>query len=143
MLRTVIALSLIPALAFAQTIPTKPDPGINMLAPVLDETGKPYKDISQATKDDPNCEKCGPISLGTVIARSLGSRQQGDERLSFDEIVKRGMLAIDVQGNMSMHLNRDQINMIEKAVVASFGSIVVARVAQTIDPAEAKAPPNR
>ncbi len=65
MFRFLFALLLLfPALAHAQT-------AVDMTQQILDEHKKPVVNLWERTDEDPDCKKCGYLTLGYAIHRAL------------------------------------------------------------------------
>lgn len=119
----------------AQT-PPAPDSAqrtIDMTTVIVDIAGKPVIDTTRATPDDPNCTKCGPLTLGTVVAASLLAERKEETNLSTVDKAKRGALAVKVMDNKAAVLTSAQIAEILK-LMSIWSTLVVTRAVPLLDP---------
>lgn len=129
MRRLILAFSL-----FATPALAAPPATIDMTAPILDQHGKPAPDTSQVTPDDPKCEKCGPLTLGTVVSTALLTDRGRDEpNLSSIEKARRGVLALRVLDNNAAALNAKELADVVR-LVAIWPPLICARAVPMLDP---------
>lgn len=129
MRRLILAFSLFAAPALAA-----PPATIDMTAPILDQHGKPAPDTSQVTPDDPKCEKCSPLTLGTVVSTALLTDRGRDEpNLSSIDKAKRGVLALRVLDNNAATLNAKELADVVR-LLSIWPPLIVARALPLIDP---------
>lgn len=107
---------------------------IDMTSTLLDLKGQPIKDMTKATKEDPQCAKCGPLTLGVAVGLALTTPRQ-EEHLSALDSAKRGALALRIYGEKSVTLTADQISMIIK-LMDIWGPLITARAVPMLDPAQ-------
>lgn len=125
----ILALCLLP-------IATRADPAprpIDMTVTMLDERGAPMKDPFQLTRDDPECAKCGPLTLGHAIAHALFYPEKGDA-LTGDQKWARGVLAQRVRDDKASELSSEEVTVIKKALAQVFGGIVLVQAYPMLDP---------
>lgn len=129
MRRLIFALSLLSAPALAAA----PSP-VDMTTVILDQRGKPIPDTSQATPEDPKCEKCSPLTLGTVVATALlTDRGQTEPNLSAIEKAKRGVLALKVLDGKDVTLNAKETADVVR-LLSIWPPLITARAIPLIDP---------
>lgn len=107
---------------------------IDMTTPITDLHGKPLPDGSQATQDDPKCEKCTALTLGTVVASALLAERKDEPNLSAVDKAKRGVLAMRIVDDKAAVLTAPQVSEIERLLTV-WSPLVVARALPLIDPA--------
>lgn len=127
---------LLPITVSAQAVPNPPDPIVNLLAPLTDQTGKPIVDPdAKPEKDDPECAKCAKLTLGKAIEIAVGSLYPDEAgRLTLDQQLKRGQLALAVGKETEAHFSADEVTMIEQCIAKRYAPILVARIVMAIDP---------
>jgi hypothetical protein len=138
----VIALLLltIPGVALAEA----PKPyTIDMTTVLKDLKGAPIPDSSQAVsvpgpdgKPTMDCSKCGPLTLGDVVASALLMDRRDEPNLSTIDKAKRGYLAEKILGNKAVTLTGPQVTEIEK-LLSAWPPLIVNDALPLIDPAEA------
>lgn len=107
---------------------------IDMTTVITDLHGKPVPDGTQVTPDDPKCEKCAPLTLGTVIANALLADRRDEPNLSAIDKAKRGVLAMRIVDDTAAVLTAPQVSEIER-LLNIWSPLVVARALPLIDPA--------
>lgn len=130
MKRLILAALLLSVPAFAAEAPRT----IDMTTVITDLHGKPLPDGSKATADDPKCEKCAPLTLGTVVASALLAERKDEPNLSTVDKAKRGVLAMRIVDDKAAVLTAPQVSEIERLLNA-WSLLVVARALPLIDPA--------
>jgi hypothetical protein len=106
---------------------------IDMTAVITDMHGKPIPDASQAAADDPKCDKCGPLTLGTVVASALLAERKDEPNLSTLDKAKRGALAVRVLDDKAAVLTTTQIAEIVR-LLNIWSGLVIARAIPLLDP---------
>lgn len=132
MKRLVLATLLLSTPVMAAEVPAPRT--IDMTTVITDIHGKPIPDGSQITSDDPRCEKCTPLTLGTVVASSLLADRKDEPNLSTVDKAKRGTLAMRLIDDKEAVLTPPQITEIER-LMTIWTPLVVARALPMIDPA--------
>ena len=127
------ALLILPLAAKAQTAPSPRT--VDMTTVLTDLHGKPIPDGTQATIADPQCAKCGPLTLGTAVALALLTDRGRDEPgLSAIDKAKRGVLAMRL-----LDASAAVLTAAEAAEIIKLSSIlspmVEMRLVPLIDPA--------
>jgi hypothetical protein len=113
-----------------------PAPGprpIDMTQVLIGPDGKPMTDTTKITADDPKCEKCGPMTLGTVVSMALLLDRKEDAQMDPVAKAKRGALGLAVIDNKAMVLNASQIAEITK-LMSVWPPLVLARALPMLDP---------
>jgi hypothetical protein len=100
---------------------------------MIDAFGKTIPDGSQAKTDDPKCEKCAPLTLGTVVATALLSDRKDETGMSALDKAKRGALAMRMLDNKAAVLTPAQVVEIEKLLTV-WPTIIITRALPMIDP---------
>jgi hypothetical protein len=106
---------------------------IDMTVVLTDLRGKPIVDTTQATVEDPQCARCGPLTLGTAVALALLTERKDEPNLSAVDKAKRGILAMRLLDNKAATLTGPETALIDR-LVSVLSPMVVARVIPLIDP---------
>lgn len=116
----------------APTTPPGPHP-IDMTQVLTGPDGKPMTDSTKVTPEDPKCEKCGPMTLGTVVSMALLLDRKEDAQMDPVAKAKRGALGLAVLDNKAMVLTAAQIADITK-LMSVWPPLVLARALPLLDP---------
>jgi hypothetical protein len=140
MFRVILAIACLTALPALAATPDAARPDghhtIDMMTVMTDIHGKPIIDFSQVTPADPKCEKCGPLTLGTVVASALlTDKPAGPGQLTMSAIdkAKHGILAMQLLDNKAAVLSAAEASEII-ALLNVWSPLVVARAVPLIDP---------
>lgn len=128
---TAALLASAPVVAFAD--PPKPRT-IDMSTVITDLHGKPVPDTSQATKEDPNCAKCAPLTLGELCATGLLTPSDSNKNLSAIEKAKRGALALKLANAHQVALTAAEVTEIMDAI-KYMPPMLMVRAVPLLDPA--------
>lgn len=97
---------------------------IDMTCAILDERGNP---IDNGDKTN--------MTLGQAIGRAVGTIFPDEAgKLSLDQQLKRGRLALRCLEEPSASLDAGEIALIEECVAKLYGPILVVRIVDMIDP---------
>lgn len=130
MIRALVVAALIAsAPAFADT----PVRTIDMTTVITDMHGKAIPDATQATADDSKCDKCGPLTLGTVVATALLADRKDEPNLATVDKAKRGALAVRILDDRAAVLTATQIAEVVR-LLNIWSGLVVARAVPLLDP---------
>ena len=146
------AAMLFPLAAHAQAVPPQPPRTFDMMMALTGLDGKKIPDMAQATKDDPTCAKCGPLTLGEVVERVLLAPLPGDtptpsgpnaapQPLSSAQTTQgfaRIALALRLHQNMHATLTEKELALVVKRIEAGFANSIIAfRAVQILAPDDA------
>jgi hypothetical protein len=113
--------------------PVSPPRVIDMTVVLMDLHGKPLMEQA-ATAEDPKCEKCTPLTLGSAVSAALLTPRREDQGGSGFDAGKRLWLAEHLQNNKAATLTQAQGDMIVSRA-GSLPPIIAGRLVQLIDPA--------
>jgi len=126
-LTAAILLAALPAMAQAPR-------AIDMTIVLPDLHGKPLIDYAQRTADDPDCKKCGGLTLGEVVATALLTERKDEPNVTAVEKAKRGALAIKLVNNPAAVLTAAETSEIIP-LLNVWMPLVVADAIAILDPA--------
>ena len=108
---------------------------VDMTQVLLAEGGEPAKDPFDLTKDDPQCEKCKPLTMGLAIAHALVA--QLPEERDMDPLQKwaRGDLAAKIMSGKPVALTAEDITVIKRLVGKLYGAVLIRQIYPALDPA--------
>ena len=106
---------------------------IDMTTVLMGADGKPITDTTKLTADDPRCEKCGPMTLGTVVGMALLLDRKEDAQMDPIAKARRGALALQIMDNKAAVLSAAQIAEITK-LMSVWPPLVLARALPLLDP---------
>lgn len=111
---------------------------IDMTVPIFTEQHLPLKE-GVATKDDPECEKCMTVTVGTVIARTLeASLPDIDRGVAWDQPWKYAALGEYLRANKEAELTTQQKDVIEQRLgKLGFNGLMVLQVMKVLEPGRA------
>jgi hypothetical protein len=115
-----------PALAAERTI--------DMTVPLVDEIGRPAKDVLAREPDDPTCAHCPVLTLGHAIAHALFATLPGDKNESAEQKWARGVLADRVRDNKAAALSAEELALIKRDLAEAYGSLVIMQTFPLLDP---------
>lgn len=120
---------------FLAVSPAWADGDIKLDVVITDSRGAPLKDPSQATKDDPTCDKCIPLTAAQAVAMALLTDQRDEiPAPTAIEKAKRGKLALEILDRpAAVKMTAQQITEVSK-LMKIWGPIVDARVLPMLDP---------
>jgi hypothetical protein len=130
----IVALCIAIPTAMAQTKAPSPYT-IDMTVRLLDIAGQPITDPSQMTAADPQCAKCGPLTLGAAIATSLCTERREDASETALSKAQRCSLGMRKMHDAEAKLTIEELTTI-KGHLGSWGPLVLARIIPLIDPNE-------
>lgn len=107
---------------------------IDMTAVINGTDGQPLKDTTKQLPDDPKCDNCGSLTLGSVVAAALLMDRKDEPNLSSVDKAKRGVLALRLLDDKTATLTAPQIADITR-LMNIWPAIVVARALPMLDPA--------
>lgn len=118
--------------AFAASALADPRP-IDMTTVLMGPDGVPLKDGAMGAADDPTCSRCGPLTLGRVVATALLTDRKDETGLSTLDKAKRGALALRLLDDKAAVLTSAQITEIVR-LLNLWAPVVVARALPLLDP---------
>jgi hypothetical protein len=134
MYRLILAASLLlPIAAHAQAVPPQPPHTTDMTVVLLDLHGKPFPDPQFATKEDPQCEKCAHLTLGSAVATALCTDRRDEPALGAVEKAKRCALGLRLMTETKAALTAKEVADIEH-VMSLWGGAVDAYALPLLDP---------
>lgn len=107
---------------------------IDMTAVIVGTDGKPLLDTTKQMPDDPKCDKCGSLTLGSVVAAALLADRKDEPSITAVEKAKRGVLALRLLDDKAATLTATQIADITR-LLSVWPPLVVARALPLLDPA--------
>lgn len=107
---------------------------IDMTAVIIGTDGKPLRDTTKQMPDDPKCDNCGSLTLGSVVAAALLADRKDEPGITSVEKAKRGVLALRLLDDKAATLNATQLADIER-LLSIWPPLVVARALPLLDPA--------
>jgi hypothetical protein len=107
---------------------------VDMTVPLLDEAGKPLKDSSQATTEDPKCNKCGGFTLGIAIDHALKVRYADEQNLPGEQNWARALLGDRIKSDKAAKLTVKEADTIERLVMKAYQGPLIAQIVPKIDP---------
>ena len=145
---------LAPLAAQAQAVPPAPPKVFDMTLSLTGLDGKTIiPDMAGATRDDPNCSKCAPLTLGSVVERALLSPLPGDapapaagvsaqpQPLSSAQTTQgfaRIALALRLHDSNQAKLSEKELALVVKRIEAGFpNSLIAFRAVQILAPDDA------
>ena len=121
---------LMPVSAWAADPAPRP---IDMTAVLMGADGKPMVDTTRVTPDDPKCERCGSLTLGTVVSMALLVDRKEDTTMDPVAKARRGILALSIMNNKTAVLTASQVAEITK-LMSVWPPLVLARALPLLDP---------
>ena len=106
---------------------------IDMTTVLNGADGKPMVDSTKMTADDPRCDHCPPMTLGTVVSMALLVDRKEDAQMDPVAKARRGALGLSVIDNKSAVLTSAQIAEITR-LMSVWPPLVLARALPLIDP---------
>jgi hypothetical protein len=106
---------------------------VDMTAALHDEFGRDAKDMLEQAKDDPDCARCPPLTLGRACAHALFA-SFADEQAAPDQKWARAVLAMRIRDDKAAHLDADEIAVIKRLVGKAYGGIVLMQIYPMLDP---------
>lgn len=100
--------------------------------PLIGVDGKPV--IGPDAKPETDCSKCGPLTLGTVVASALFTDRKDEPYLPSLDKGKRGALALRIVDDKAVVLTATQVAEIIR-LLGIWSPLIVARALPLIDPA--------
>ena len=107
---------------------------IDMTIPMHDEDGSVSKHLEPATKDDPKCEKCDPITLGFTINHALNLQFRDEENLPGEQKWARSLLGERIKDDKAAALSAPEAALIEKVVEKAYPGYYIRQIIPLIDP---------
>lgn len=107
---------------------------IDMTVIINDETGKPLKDASQLTKDDPDCSKCAALTLGHAAAHALFAIFPDEQNLDGMQRWGRGVLAEKIKDNPAAELTTEDVTVIKRLIGRFYNGVVLLQAYPVLDP---------
>ncbi len=109
---------------------------VNMGQVLLSEKGTPAPDPFEQTKEDQECAKCAPLTLGVAIAHALVAQQQDERDLDPLQKWARGVLAMKAREGQPMTLTAEETSVIKKLMGKLYGPVIVMQAFPLLDPSE-------
>jgi hypothetical protein len=106
---------------------------VDMTAPLHDEFGRDARDTLEQGKEDPDCARCPPLTLGRACAHALFASFP-DEQVAPDQKWARAVLATRIRDDNAAHLDADEIAVIKRLVGKVYGGIVLMQIYPMLDP---------
>ena len=131
---------LLATILFATPIISTADesPPIDMTAPLIQLNGQPFADPAQASKADPDCSKCGPLTLGSAIAEALCANSPDVQHEDALAKFRACSLGERLQNDKAAHLTAAEVTQIE-ARLGLWSPGVLVKIIPVIDPNQASA----
>jgi len=107
---------------------------VDMTAPLHEEDGAISKHTEQATKDDPKCEKCQPITVGFAISHALNQAFPDEQSLPGEQKWARSVLADRIRDNKAAALTASEVALIVKLVEKAYPGVYIKQIIPLIDP---------
>jgi hypothetical protein len=107
---------------------------VDMTQPLLDEKGKPAKDVAEATPQDPTCSKCSVLTRGVAIARALDASFDDERNLAPERKWARGVLGARIIHDSAAKITIGEAKEIELVVGKAYGPQVIMQIMPLIDP---------
>jgi hypothetical protein len=107
---------------------------VDMTQPLLDEKGKPAKDVAEITPADPTCSKCAVLTRGVAIARALDASFDDERNLPADRKWARGLLGARIIHDSAAKITVGEAKEIELVIGKAYGPQVIMQIIPLIDP---------
>lgn len=110
---------------------------VDMTVLLVDEHGKPAKDVLARDPSDSDCSKCPTLTLGRAVAHSLflsGGQEQGRETVSAEQKWARAVLAERVKEDKAARLTADEVSVIKRQLATVYGGVILMQAYPILDP---------
>lgn len=107
---------------------------IDMTVALHDEFGRPAKDTLAAAKDDPDCARCPPLTLGRACAHALFAAYPDERELPADQKWARAVLAQRIENDKAARLDAEEIAAIKRLLGKAYGGVVLLQAYPLLDP---------
>ena len=107
---------------------------IDMTQVLVDADGKPIVDPFQMTKDDPECLKCGHLTLGRAIEHALFAALP-DDKTPAEQKWARGVLAEKIKEDPHATLTAEELVVVKRVVGEVYSARLLVAMYPLLDPA--------
>jgi hypothetical protein len=107
---------------------------VDMTTPLHEEDGSVSKHVEQATKDDPKCEKCEPVTLGFAINRALNMAFEDERGLPGEQKWARSLLGDRIKSDKAAALTAAETALIERMIEKAYPGFYIRQIIPLIDP---------